>query len=155
MESHAYENPAIGDAMVTSRRWVPAAAATVYDTLIDADRYPEWLVGARHVRVTTNWPESGSSFEHEVGAGPFEVHDVTTATGGDPGHTLDLRVRARPMLEADVHFEIRAEDRRSCEVVMVEQPVGRFRVIAPLVAPLIRLRNDRSLERLASLLAPQ
>jgi hypothetical protein len=150
-----YEDPAtdLDDLMVTSRRWVPADPGTVYRTMIDAERYPEWLVGARHVEVKGNWPEPGSSFAHEVGAGPAVVHDVTTATGGDPGHSLDLRVRARPMLEADVHFEIRAEDLRSCEVVMVERPVGPFRIIAPLVAPLIKLRNDRSLERLARLFA--
>jgi uncharacterized protein YndB with AHSA1/START domain len=140
--------------MPTSRRWIPAPAATVYDTIIDPERYPDWLVGARHVRVTTSqWPKPGTSFEHEVGAGPVEVHDVTTATGGTPGHSLDLRVRARPMLEADVHFEVTVFDHKSSEVEMVETPVGPFRLFGPLVAPLIKLRNDRSLERLAGLLA--
>lgn len=137
--------------MVISRRTFRAHPDRVYDALVDAERYPQWLVGAKVVRVLDDeWPLPGASFVHQVGAGPIDVDDVTTSTGAVPGRSLDLHVRARPLLEADVHFELR-EVRRGCEVTMDETPTGRFAILKPVLAPFVRLRNDRSLARLERL----
>lgn len=136
--------------MTVSRRRYAVPAQDVYDAVVDANRYPRWLVGARAVEsVDDRWPEPGASFAHEVGGGPLTVNDVTTATGGASGRTFRLRVRARPFLEADVEFEVRSEGPTHSSLVMTETPVGRFRFVVGILGPLVKLRNDRSLVRLA------
>lgn len=138
--------------MTRSERHLSAAPDEVYRALVDAPRYPEWLVGARRVDLRDGrWPAPGAAFDHEVGAGPLQVHDSTTVADNDPGHRLDLVVRARPFLEADVRFEVDPEG-EGTRLRMTEVPRGRFRLLAPLIAPLVRMRNDRSLANLASML---
>jgi uncharacterized protein YndB with AHSA1/START domain len=134
-----------------SRRRFDADPHTVFDHLTDAEQYPRWLVGAKFVRITDpRWPRPGSTFDHEVGAGPVSVDDRTTVTGNDRDHHFDLVVRARPFLEADVHFEL-APDGTGTQLMMRETPRGVFRALAPLIAPFVRVRNDRSLRNLAEL----
>jgi hypothetical protein len=101
--------------------------------------------------VDPSFPAPGSQFGHEVGAGPVEVDDTTTSLAAEPERSLVLHVRARPMLEADVRFELRP-DGDGTLVRMAERPTGPFRLVAPVVSPLVRLRNDHSLRRLARLL---
>jgi uncharacterized protein YndB with AHSA1/START domain len=135
--------------MAVSERTFRAAPEAVFDCLVDAESYPSWLVGAKEVHVQDpSWPEPGSSFEHRVGAGPVEVHDETSVKGVVPGRALDLIVRARPLFEADVHFDVYPEG-TGTRLRMKETPRGPFRLLAPLIAPLVKLRNDRSLSRLA------
>lgn len=135
--------------MAVSERVVRAAPEAVFACLVDAESYPSWLVGARQVRVSDpSWPRSGSSFQHEVGAGPVQVHDETSVSGIVPDRALDLIVRARPLFEADVHFDLFPSG-TGTRLRMTETPRGPFRPLAPLIAPLVKLRNDRSLSRLA------
>lgn len=135
--------------MAVSERLFRAAPDEVFACLVDAESYPSWLVGAKQVRVDDpSWPRPGSSFKHEVGAGPIEVHDETSVKGVVPDRALDLVVRARPLFEADVHFDLVPEG-TGTRLRMKETPRGPFRPLAPLVAPLVKLRNDRSLARLA------
>lgn len=136
--------------MAVSERILEASPDLVFKSLIDAESYPQWLVGSKFVSVRDpRWPRPGSSFDHESGIGPLDVHDSTTVAGIVPGHTLDLIVRARPFLEADVHFDVIASGSGTL-LRMGETPRGFFRVLAPLVAPLVRARNNRSLSRLAA-----
>ena len=108
--------------MARSERRFIASADVVYSIVVDAARYPRWLVGARRVRVRDpSWPRAGSSFDHRVGAGPVEVHDATTVTKNVPGRILELNVRARPFLEAIVRFEVRP-DGEGCRLTMDEVP---------------------------------
>lgn len=138
--------------MTLSQRHLDATPDEVYQALVDATRYPEWLVGARRVHVRDErWPAPGAAFDHEVGAGPVQVHDSTVVADNIPGHRLDLVVRARPFLEADVSFEV-DPDGDGSRLRMTEVPRGRFRVLASFIAPLVRVRNDRSLANLAALL---
>lgn len=138
--------------MAHSERRFLASPATVYDALIDAERYPEWLVGAHWVKVDDpRWPQPGSSFEHRVGAGPAEVGDVTTVADAEYARHLDLLVRARPFLRAEVHFRL-VPDRGGTLVLLDERPVGVYRVLTPLISPLVKWRNDLSLARLATVL---
>lgn len=141
--------------MTESRRRFAADRSTVFDRLVDAECYPAWLGGARRIEIRDpQWPAPDTSFDHEVGVGPVRVHDSTTVEDVDEGRSLHLVVRARPFLVADVWFEVRAVDGGS-EVVMREEPRGSFRLVAALIAPAVRLRNDRSLARLDRLLRAQ
>jgi uncharacterized protein YndB with AHSA1/START domain len=138
--------------MATSERHFDASPAEVFRALTDAERYPQWLVGARVVDVNDRrWPRPGSSFDHQVGAGPVTVADSTVVTGNEPNHRFDLVVRARPFLEADVHFVLTPHEGGTL-LTMEESPRGLFKLAAPLIAPMVRVRNDRSLQHLADLI---
>lgn len=135
-----------------SERHLAASPDRVFDALVDAERYPTWLVGARQVTVSDpTWPDRGSTFDHEVGVGPVDVHDSTSVVDVEWRRRLDLVVRARPFLVAHVRFELRPEATGTC-LRMEERPRGAFRVLSPVITPLVRLRNDRSLANLARLL---
>lgn len=137
--------------MTTCAHHVDAEPGEVFERLLDAERYPEWLVGARRVRRDARWPAAGGSFAHRVGLGPVEVHDRTSVRHLDrESHVLELRVRARPLFMADVRFEV-VPDGAGSVVRMTEVPVGPVRLAAALLAPLVRLRNRRSLAQLAAL----
>ncbi len=128
--------------------YIAAPTQEVYDALVDAPHYPTWLLGARQIRRTErSWPRPGSSFEHHVGAGPVDVADRTTVIDHDPGRSLDLLVRARPILEARVRFAVEPQG-SGTRVEMTECLVGRFRVFSPAFSPLVWLRNRGSLQRL-------
>lgn len=51
------------------------------------------------------------------------------------------------MIEAIVRFDI-AGTSGGCKLRMLETPVGIYRLVAPITQPLIRARNERSLQRL-------
>lgn len=138
--------------MTISERRFTVSPEAVYQAVIDAERYPRWLVGAKVVRVVDpTWPAAGASFDHTVGAGLIEVSDSTTVSDVHPGRSLDLVVRARPFIEADVRFRI-TRDGTGSRLSMNERPRGVFRFVAPLLAPFVKARNDRSLQRLAHLI---
>lgn len=138
--------------MTVSERTFQATPSALFDVVIDAERYPKWLVGAKEVHVgDASWPQPGSWFQHKVGFGPIQIDDRSTVSAIDPGHSFDLVVRARPLLQADVHFDVRANGTGST-LRMVERPRGIFRLFEPALALLIKPRNDRSLERLADVI---
>lgn len=138
---------------VTSERRLDATPERVFSALVDAERYPEWLIGARAVVVDDDrWPQPGSSFHHEVGLGPIDVQDSTTVVGMEPWRRLDLIVRARPFLEAHVSFEVTPLGSGAC-VRMTETPRGAFVLLGPLIGPFVRWRNSRSLATLAERMA--
>lgn len=120
--------------------------------LADPETYPDWLVGAHEIRsVDDDFPAPGSDFHHEVGAGgPVTVPDRTTSLEAEPARSLVLLVRARPLFEGVVRFELRpAAD--GTTVRMDETPLGVLRWLSPVLAPLLRARNARSLDRLRDL----
>jgi uncharacterized protein YndB with AHSA1/START domain len=124
----------------------------VWRVLADPTTYPRWLVGARHIRsIDRDFPAPGADFHHEVGAGPvLTVPDRTTAVEVDPGRSLLLFVRARPLFEGWVRFDVEPRGTGS-EVRISEEPTGARRVLAPVLAPLLAARNAWSLARLARL----
>jgi uncharacterized protein YndB with AHSA1/START domain len=137
--------------MTLSARVIQAPPAAVHAVLEDPTTYPQWLGGARRIRrVDPDWPKAGSGFAHEVGAGPVEVQDRTEVIDWQPGRELRLLVRARPLLEADVRFKL-SRDGGATRLEMTETPCGAYRAFSWLIAPLVRVRNDRSLRRLAEL----
>lgn len=124
------------------------SATALFVALVNPDTYPHWLVGARNIRsVSDDWPQPKSFFEHTVGFGPIVIPDRTTVRAVDPPDMLELRVRARPFLEAVVRFEVAASP-TGCRLSMRETPIGIYKGISALAQPLIRARNERSLQRL-------
>ncbi len=127
------------------------SAERLFAILTEPITYPEWLVGAKHIRsVSADWPAPGGHFRHVVGFGPLAIPDRTTVRDIEAPHLLVLFVRARPVIEAMVRFDVTSKG-GGCALRMTETPVGVFALIAPLAGPLIRARNKRSLDRLAGL----
>jgi hypothetical protein len=131
---------------------IAASPEAVDSILSEPDTYPAWLVGARRMRgVDADFPAPGSGFDHEVGGGPVRIDDRSDVIDRDPGRRLRMIVRARPLLVAEVDFQLEPVDGGTC-VRMTETPKGWHRWYAPLVEPLVRLRNERSMQRLAHLI---
>lgn len=136
--------------MVTEQKFLVTATG-LFAVLVDPDTYPRWLVGTKEIRiVSSDWPTPGSSFKHRVGFGPISISDRTTVRDIESPNRLTLFVRARPVLEAVVQFDV-TNIGRSCLLTMTETPVGLYKIMAPLAGPLIRARNERSLRRLKDL----
>lgn len=132
---------------------IEAPPQAVYDILADADRYPDWVMGAKRIRRTDpEWPKPGATFAHALGAGPLEVKDTTTVVEAEEPRRIVLRARARPIGIAHVELNLTPED-GGTRVEMIERPVEPriLRHVGPLVAPLIFPRNAESLRRLKKL----
>jgi hypothetical protein len=143
-----------GAAVAVTERTFRCLPADLFAVLIEPKTYPRWLVGAKRIRwVSPSWPQVESYFEHTVGLGPLVILDRTTSRVFEDGRALELFVRARPVLEATVLFEIESCD-EGCRLRMTETPSGLYKLLSPLAQPLVALRNKRSLQNLASLIEP-
>ncbi|MGZ8819000.1 MAG: SRPBCC family protein [Mycobacterium sp.] len=141
-------------ATVTEKAFV-VTATELFAVLVDPDTYPKWLVGTKNIReVSSDWPAPGSYFKHTVGFGPIAIPDRTTVRDVETPRMLTLFVRARPVVEAVVQFDVTSKG-DTCTLRMTETPVGVFKVVAPLTRPLIGARNERSLQRLADFVDTQ
>lgn len=139
--------------MTAVQTMIDAPLAEVWETLVDARTYPEWLIGARKIRsVDDGWPAPGTAFHHTVGlGGPLTISDRTRSVAVEPQRSLVLDVRARPFVHARVHFDLRSAD-GGTQVTMEEHPVGLHRIAAPVLGPMTKARNKGSLEKLQSCL---
>lgn len=136
--------------MAITEQTFNVSASTLFDTLVNPDTYPYWLVGARNIRdVSADWPQPDSYFKHTVGFGPIAIPDRTTVRCIDRPRTLEMLVRARPVIEAIVRFEV-TSSLSGCTLRMEETPVGVYKVFSVVAQPVIRARNDRSMKRLRS-----
>ncbi len=128
---------------------IDATLTEVWETLIDVRTYPRWLIGALRIRdVDAGWPAPGTAFHHEVGlGGPFRIADRTRSVAVVPLQRLVLDVRALPIVHGKVTFELQKLG-GGTEVAMEEHPIGLFRLLAPLIAPITQLRNRASLRQL-------
>ncbi len=135
--------------MTTAEKTIDAPREAVWAALVNVQTYPRWLVGAVRIRsVDEDWPMPGSAFHHEVGlGGPLTIADRTCSVAIDPPRRLELDVRARPLIQATVVFELEDLGERT-RVVMTEHPHGVHRLVSPIAAPLVRLRNEASLRQL-------
>ncbi len=134
--------------MTVTEQTFDVSCVQLFAVLSEPETYPRWLVGAKNIReVRDGWPAVGSSFKHVVGFGPLVIPDRTTVREIDAPRVLELLVRARPLLEAVVRFEL-TDLATGCHLRMTETPVGIYRFITPIAQPLIRARNERSLHRL-------
>jgi uncharacterized protein YndB with AHSA1/START domain len=131
----------------------------VFDVIVRPATYPQWLVGAKHIRrVDHDWPHPGSAFHHVVGAGPVTIRDHTTVVRCERPRLLELRAHAGPLGVARVRFELTAHE-RGTRLDLFEAPdAGALRTLWRVGArPLVRLtlwgRNRVSLDRLRQILA--
>ena len=138
-----------------NERTIDAAPEDVWALLADAERYDEFVVGAKRIRhADGDWPAEGASLHHTLGAGPFVVHDSTTVTDVDPGRCLRLLARMSVAGASFVRFVLEPTGERSTRLVIEEGPV-RGPVLwswNPVVAALQRKRNEELLERAAELI---
>lgn len=122
--------------------------------LADAERFPDWVVGASHVvHVDADFPAPGTRFRHRVGVGPLGVTDYTEVTAIDPPRRIALKGKARPLGTATIELAVR-ELAGGAEVRMVEEPGDRLSALlgGNRVADLgLRLRNAAALARLKRL----
>jgi hypothetical protein len=148
--------------------WVPASMGSVtidigrpidlvWSGVVDAERYPKWLLGAQKVSAPSQWPESGSSFAHRIGIGPFRISGSTTVREIQRRDRFRLGAGMGPFGEADVTFELEALGLVNTRVKMIEAPSDGLlallgRIAGPLVDRIINARNVESLRLLRVLL---
>ena len=138
--------------MTITEQQFTVPASTLFDAITNPYSYPKWLVGTRHIRyVSSNWPQPTSYFKHTVGFGPIAIPDRTTVRVIEQPRMVEMLVRARPVIEAVVRFEVNPSP-AGCTLRMEETPVGVYKLFSAFAQPLIRLRNERSLHRLRSML---
>jgi uncharacterized protein YndB with AHSA1/START domain len=141
--------------MAENRINVPEPPKAVFDVLLDAHRYPEWVIGAKRVRsVDPEWPAAGASFHHALGAGPAELKDATTMLAFEPPRRVELQAHFRPAGAAHIELELApSEDGAETTVTMRERPVddpsGVLRT--KVVDLLTHARNELALRRLRRL----
>jgi uncharacterized protein YndB with AHSA1/START domain len=134
-------------------RHVAASPERVFAELGDAWMFPNWVVGATHIRdVDEGWPVEGSRLHHRIGPWPFSVSDTTEVIEYDPPRTLKLRARMWPVGEAIVELHIRASGDGS-ELTMIEAAArGPARWLDnPLQRWVLKRRNIESVARLATI----
>jgi uncharacterized protein YndB with AHSA1/START domain len=97
--------------MVSTEEHVDAPATVVFDVVSNAEWYPDWLVGAKRIRlVEQEWPRPGASFHHTIGAGPFRLRGSTSVVEVAAPRLLELRAGMGPLGAARVRFTIEPED---------------------------------------------
>lgn len=136
--------------MAITERTFDASPEDVFDALLDAYQYPNWVVGAKGIRsVDDHWPEVGSAFHHKVGAGAAEVRDKTEVLDLDAPHRIELRTFARPVGVARVVITARRAEDGTIVAIFEEPDEGtRMRKLARLLDPVIHVRNAEALRRL-------
>lgn len=114
------------------------------------ETYDRWVVGAADIRdADADWPAVGSKFHHTVGFGPLRLRDETEVTASEPGERLSMRARTRPIGEAQVVLELKAEG-YGTRVTMREQPAkgAMARLYNGAMDLALRGRNEETLRRL-------
>jgi uncharacterized protein YndB with AHSA1/START domain len=127
---------------------VPTARERVYAVLADPRTYPDWLVGAQHIRdVDDGFPRPGTGFDHRVGVAAATVDDRTTSEAVRRDEELALRIRAGAF-RARVVFELHPLRGGATSVRLSEEPVGWCRPLTPFLRVALAARNQLSLARL-------
>lgn len=133
-------------------RVVPHPYQIVFAALSDPRTYPEWLVGARSIRhVEDGWPRVGTRFHHRVGLlGPLTVEDHGESLPVEGPNRLAMSVRARPLGSARVVFAVApvpaVGGTPSSRIEFDEEVVGIMAPLRPVLDPLVKVRNERSMD---------
>jgi uncharacterized protein YndB with AHSA1/START domain len=135
---------------------IDAPAVSVYETLLDARSYPQFVAGAKELRgVDDDWPNPGTHFHHKVGIGPLALADNTKLLDKTPSKRVVLEVRVRPFGTGVVTFDLEpvAGRENTTHVVMTEDfnrgPLSF--VFRPIREAMIRMRNAITVRRLQRL----
>ena len=139
--------------MAYNEIYIDAVPETVYAVLSDAEKYADWVIGARKIRgADAQFPAVGSRFHHQVGVPPFVLNDHTEVREHEPPSRLVLRAKTRPFGSARVDLRLAAEG-AGTRVRMTEvagDTPSRI-LLNRLSDPLVHARNARSLQRLRGL----
>jgi uncharacterized protein YndB with AHSA1/START domain len=106
----------------------------------------------RRYDVEGHWPERGSLFHHTVGMGPVNLKDNTKVLDVEPTRRIVLEARARPLGRARIEItlsRVGAGTTVSLDEEAVSPTVAR--ALNPVLAPLVRARNGKTLHRLAAM----
>jgi NAD(P)-dependent dehydrogenase (short-subunit alcohol dehydrogenase family)/uncharacterized protein YndB with AHSA1/START domain len=137
--------------MARNRIHIDVPPTSVFAVLADAERYPEWVVGAAQFRDQEgSFPEPGSRFHHSVKVGLLKLNDHTEVIDVDPPTRIVLEAKARPLGTARISIEL-AESDGGTNVLMEERPGDRLTALVadnPLADLALRLRNAEALSRL-------
>lgn len=129
--------------------------SAVYAVLADADRYADWVVGAKEIRHhDAAWPAIGTTFHHTQGVGPLQLRDITTVLDGTADREIVMEVRVRPVLTATTTLRLESIDAgRRTKVTISEQPTSGIvhAVHNPLLHRALCARNSESLRRLRTI----
>ncbi len=139
--------------MARNEIFVNASPDDVFDVLSDARTYGYWVVGSREIRAAdSNWPASGSAFDHTVGWGLVALRDHTEVEAARRPVYLKLRAKARPFPSAriTVHLQPESEGSRLTMVEDLALPLGSL-LLGPIGHLILRGRNAESLRRLKEL----
>jgi uncharacterized protein YndB with AHSA1/START domain len=139
----------------TSRNetWFDATPEAIWRYIGDARTYPDWVVGAAESRkVDADYPEPGATLHHTQGLPRIGLKDTSTVVAAEPPRELELEVRVRPFAVNGVRFILEPGDGRT-HVTMLEWPKHGLvaRLLGPLMAPALKVRNAETLRRLKNL----
>ena len=136
---------------------IDADRQVVFDHLVEPRTFPDWLLGAQHIRATDDaWPAVGSEFHHRVGVGPLTIQDSTRVVSVDAPDELVLEASIGPLGSARIRFSLRGTS--PTEVRFEELPTTGPVRIADRTAAFFATRasiwgrNRASLERLKNLI---
>ncbi len=142
----------------TSRNeaWFDARPEAIWRYIGDARTYPDWVVGAAESRkVDPEYPRPGATLHHTQGIPKIGLKDTSTVVEADPPRHLELEVRIRPFAVNGVRFilETNGNGDGRTHVTMLEWPKYGVvsRLMGPLFAPALKLRNAETLRRLRNL----
>jgi NAD(P)-dependent dehydrogenase (short-subunit alcohol dehydrogenase family)/uncharacterized protein YndB with AHSA1/START domain len=134
-----------------NRIHIQASPADVFAVLSDAERYPQWVVGAAdEVEHDEAFPAPGSRFRHRVGLGPLTLTDITEVVELDPPRRIELKAKARPLGTADIVIELEGRA-GGTDLLMEETPGDRLSSLVatnPAADAALRIRNSIALSRL-------
>jgi hypothetical protein len=133
--------------------FIAASPDRVYEVLSDPESYGHWVVGSREIRSAhSDWPATGTSFEHASGPPLLGAEDETSVTDTLVPVMLELHAQVRPYPGARVTLYLQPEG-DGTRVIMIEDPASPVLnlLIGPLGHALIKLRNVESLRRLKEL----
>lgn len=140
--------------MATNETTIEATPDEVFDTLMDAQAYADWVVGAKEIRaVDPSWPDPGSEFHHTVGAGPVEIKDSTKMVAHERPSFVKLEVHAGPLGSGIVEMRMKDDGEGGTVVEMVEYPIdGPVETLdGPVENTAIKARNVEALRRFKNL----
>lgn len=141
-------------AVPTNETTIEATPEQVFDVLMDAEAYAEWVVGAKEIRaVDPSWPDPGSEFHHTVGVGPVEIKDSTAMVAHERPSFVKLQVNAGPVGSGIVEMRMKDGGEGATTVEMVEYPIeGPAETLdGPVEDAAIKGRNLEALRRLKNL----
>ncbi len=140
--------------MARNTRWFRCDPDAIFSVLADGWLYPAWVVGASRMReVADSWPGAGSVLHHSVGTWPLLLDDSTRVEQWDPPRRMVLLARGWPVGEARVVLSVRPVEKGTGALVRIEETAvaGPAAWMGRVIEPLLQLRNNETLHRLALL----